>query len=458
MQLRNFLFLLSIPVLIATGCNKKLDVKPENEVTPEQIVTESDVKALVAGTYSSLQNSGSFGESYNTIPELLFADDELDFVGTFDTYADFYGKQQVAANGSAYSIWAISYRAINGVNLALSKLSIIEDADERVKVGGEAKFLRALVYFELVNFFAKPYDEATASGNPGVPLITAPKAGYDSTTDKLPRSSIADIYTQIIKDATEATTEMDQDPDVSDTKANKYAAYALLSRVYMAQHKYAEAADAANTVITDEAFSLVPSFANEFNNAANSSEDIFAIQQTSQSNAGTSNGGLTTFYSSYPIGRGDIHVTDTFVTRYEDGDDRKTFFYEGTSISSNDGLYTTKWRDLYKVIPVFRLAEMYLTRAEANFRNGSSIGATPTEDINVIRERAGLDDLVNVTEEDIINERHLELAFEGEWPLTVKRLNLPVGDLEPNTSDELVFPIPQREIDIKSGLPQNPGY
>ena len=148
------------------------------------------------------------------------------------------------------------------------------------------------------------------------------------------------------------------------------------------------------------------------------------------------------------------------MAKYEANDDGAAFFYDGSSISGTDGVFTGKWRELYKAIPVIRLAEMYLTRAEANFRKGGTpIGAnTPLEDVNIIRDRAGLADLGSIAGADVIvKERYLELAFEGERFYTVKRLKLTIGG-NPYNDPKLILPIPQREIDLGNALPQNPGY
>jgi hypothetical protein len=100
---------------------------------------------------------------------------------------------------------------------------------------------------------------------------------------------------------------------------------------------------------------------------------------------------------------------------------------------------------------------MYLTRAEANLRAGTAIGDTPINDINVIRNRAGLESLEQVTMENIMRERRLELAFEGHLIHDIKRTKGSVGNL-PYNSPKLIFPIPQREIDVNPALVQNQGY
>src|SRR6185295_7721569 len=169
-------------------------------------------------------------------------------------------------------------------------------------------------------------------------------------------------------------------------RANSYTAEAFLSRVYLNMQDYTNAATMANDVIQSGNYTLTSNYDQAFNNASNSNEDIFGIQQTPQSNAGTSNSGLTTFYADYGTygGRGDVQVDPGYLHSFGSSDSRKTFVYDGYSINGNDGIYTEKWKQFYCVIPVIRLAEMYLTRGEANLRKGGNPigGVAPLDDIN----------------------------------------------------------------------------
>lgn len=453
--MRNKIFI-SLILISIFACNKKLNVNPQNSLTPSEITTENDVIGLLFGGYSTLQNANAFGEKYNTISELLVSDNDVFWAGTFADYEDVFRKNQVASNLTIYQMWANSYHTINIANTVLTKLDLVSE-EQRPVIEGEAKFMRGLVYFYLVNLFAQPYSAGNVANEPGVPLILQPVEGYDPKRDKLPRASVEAVYTQVLADLQEAAEKLPEESE--NFRASKFAALAALSRVYLSQGDFANAADAANQVIESGQFELASSFDKAFNNTANSTEDIFAIQQTSQSNSGTSNYGITTFYASYPVGRGEIQVTEDHLAKYDDNDARGQFFEQGESISGDQGMLTDKWRDLYKAIPVFRLAEMYLTRAEANLKSGQAqVGdQTPLEDVNLIRERAGVDPLASVDDAQVVNERFLELAFEGERFLTVKRLHLTV-DGHAFDDPKLVLPIPQREIDLGNSLPQNETY
>jgi hypothetical protein len=456
-QMNSRIYFILMTFLLATACNKKLDVPPQNSLTPDQIKSADDVKAVLAGAYSTWQNANAFGEKYNTFGELLINDGDIDWAGTFESYDDLHQNSQVTTSPEIYQVWANSYHTINAANIVLSKLGLLA-ADEKNQIEGEAKFFRGVTYYYLVNFFAQPYSAGSTSSNPGVPLILQPVSGYDPSRDKLPRASVEAVYTQIVSDLTDAAAKMPASNPAA--RATRFSALAFLSRVYLSQAKYAQAAAASNEVIQSGRFSLVSSIDKEFNNAGNSSEDIFAIQQTSQSNSGTTDFGITTFYSADPVGRGEIQITPAHLAKYEPGDERAELFYDGESISGSTGKMTSKWRDLYKSIPVIRLGEMYLTRAEANFRKGGTpVGPnSPLADVNIIRNRAGLGSLGAIANANVIvMERYRELAFEGDRFFTVKRLQLPANG-HPYNFPRLILPIPQREIDLGNALPQNSGY
>ena len=122
-----------------------------------------------------------------------------------------------------------------------------------------------------------------------------------------------------------------------------------------------------------------------------------------------------------------------------------------------DDILTSKYTNQFGNVHVIRLAEMYLIRAESNFRLGTVIGANPLDDINEIRDRAKAPTLISLALEDILLERRKELAFEGFLLHDIKRTQGTVGSLNWNDS-KLVFPIPLREMQVNSKLVQNPGY
>jgi starch-binding outer membrane protein, SusD/RagB family len=451
---------LVLVALIGFGCNKKLDVKPEQNITPEQITTGDDVKAVLYGAYSLLQNANAFGERYFLASDLIANTNQVAFVGTFADYRDLVNKRQISTNAIAAGMWANSYSIINITNTVLDKIALV-DEDERDAIAAEAKFIRGIVYFELVNYYALPYSAGNVTTNPGVPLVVSPVYEYDATLHNPSRATVDAVYKQVISDLDEASKKLPRQN--STARADRYSAFGFLSRVYMNMANYGAAAAAADSVI-EAGFQLNVNYSGAFNNANNSGEDVFAIQQTSQSNSGVSNGGINTFYAAYSLepplisGRGDAQASENYFDFFEPTDTRGGFWYEGYNIAGVDGLYTAKWGQFYKAIPVIRLSEMYLTRGEANYRLGTAVGASPIDDINTVRERAGASPLAVITNVDrFVEERFLELGFEGDRLWTLKRTRKKVGALDYDNV-KLVLPIPQRETDVNKNLQQNPGY
>jgi hypothetical protein len=204
-------------------------------------------------------------------------------------------------------------------------------------------------------------------------------------------------------------------------------------------------------VIASTNYSLLNNYADNFNRAGNSSEDIFAIQFSAQDNiyykpygyyASTDNGG-----------RGDIDIQAAHLNEYEAGDDRLNLFYVDSEGITRTGKYVGQFAN----VSIIRLAEMYLTRAEANFREGTAVGQAPIDDINTIRNRSGLANLGAVDLDAILKERKLELMFEGHLIHDLKRTENNVASYSWDDG-RLVFPIPQRELDANPNLTQNGFY
>ncbi|MDJ1493443.1 RagB/SusD family nutrient uptake outer membrane protein [Cytophagaceae bacterium DM2B3-1] len=436
-----------------SSCNNKLDVTPIQEIDETNALTTSPaVIAALTGAYDGLQSDDTYAGAISYTADLVGDDREVVFAGTFSSLDELWRKTIATTNTQVRDTWLGCYDVINRVNNVLEALPIVVE-DERARVEGEALFIRAAMHFELVRLFAKSWNDGNPAQNPGVPIIlTATHVPLDET-DYPARATVAEVYAQVISDLTKAESLL-EDASGGSTLANKQVVTAMLSRVYLMQGNYTAARDAANAVIESEAYTLLSDFTEAFNNyeifgGTPTAENIFSIKVTNQDGV---NGLNTFFVSSGYGGRGDIRVQQKHLQLYEENDVRGTFFY-----TSSNRVFTEKYTDQYGNVPIIRFAEMYLTRAEANFRLGESVGAAPVDDINVIRERAGLNPLATVNLSQILKERKLELAFEGHLLHDLKRTEQSVGDL-PFNANELVLPIPQRERDTNKNLTQNPGY
>lgn len=437
----------SIALSTFTACDKELDIDPKVSIDElAALNTSKDVQVTLVGAYDGLSDVNVLGGGSQYIKELIVDDREVVFGGTFTTLDEIWRKTISTTNGDITNLWMDSYNTINRVNNVMSAIDKVDQA-ERASVEGQARFVRGMLYFELVNLYGKFWGDGDNNTNLAVPLVLTPTRGI-TTVDNRTRASVAQIYAQVLEDLTKAEQLLPS--SLTNTGfATKNAASAILSRVYLAQGNYALARDAANRVITSSKHSLAPTFEDAFNDNANTEELIFRIIVTDQDGAND----LNTFYaSSSNQGRGDIRVQTKHLALYSPEDTRGKFFNV-----LNRNVFTLKFADRYGDLPIIRLSEMYLTRAECNFRLGTSIGATALSDINLIRTRAEANILPSLTLSDIIKERRLELAFEGSNYLDIKRNKLKVGTVDYN-ANSLVLPVPQREIDTNKSLIQNAGY
>jgi hypothetical protein len=458
--------------LAVFSCTDKLDIKPKQSIDAETALNSPEnIKAALVGAYLEARNSNIFGSSFNEYSELYAATTDLQFIGTYQQPREFIRKQATVTNSYVEGTWNSAYRLINKCNLVLqqSVLDKLSDAD-KIKVEGEAKFLRGWVIFEMTRFFGLPYEPSQPNSQLGIPLILTPTNDVSDAV-QVARSTVNQCYQQAITDLLRAKTIL---PATNGVYATKYAASAVLARIYLQMSNFIDAATEANEVILNGGFSLRSTPLAAFNNTGTSSEDIFALQNNVASNTSW----LTVMYASLNgAGRGDYDIQQVFLDRFDPADRRgmlqsntvdgntiadiNQMYYIGVgTILNYGGINTSKWGDYYANIPLIRLAEMYLIRAEANFeKGGAPIGPnTPTQDINFIRNRSQAPAyVVDVTQQQIRDERYFELCWEGHRLHDLKRWKLNI-DTYPYNAGNLILPIPFREMEVNDLLVQNPWY
>lgn len=467
---------LGLSLVLGLGaCKDALDIEPQQSIDLATAFNSSQkVGAAVIGCYAQLDNASLYGTDLILVPELMASDNYITWRGSFQNYAQLAGHIQNAQISNALGIWRAAYANINQTNLVLANLSAVSDSAQRQQFRGEMHFVRGAMYFELVRLYAQQYQASTASTQPGVPLNLTPNSTIAQADVQLPRATIAQVYAQIINDLQAAKKSL---PALNVTRASSYSAEALLARVYLQQGNYTAARTAANDVIANSGAALAGTLAAVFANR-NSAESLFEIQQNDQNNAGTANSGLATFFAGYSptgdqsilYGRSDVQVSGAFAALYSPADvrgtDSLTILQTKKLIYLSDGnnrpnqLRTIKWRTYGQNIPIIRLAEMYLIRAECDIRAGGSGLA----DLNLVRQRSGAAALAGATLANVLLERQLELAFEGFRLYDLKRTN---GTVRAATSTspailandpKEILPIPYQEINNNANLTQNPGY
>lgn len=481
-----FAIILALTAVGLPSCESFLDIEPQQSVSDQAVYTshEGVVNAL-NGAWERIAGPQLYAGTSIFHSDLVANQNDMNWIGTFIGYREMNWKTFSTTDGTVAAKWIRSYHAIDLINNVLANLDQVREA-ERDRVEGEALFIRGIMYFELVRFYALPYVKGTDNSQPGVPLVTTPTTGI--TDDSYPsRATVAAVYQQVLSDLNTAKSRLgvvDAGAGANAGRATSSTAAAFLVRVHLAMEEWQLAAQEADFVISNfggySALHATPRAA--FNNDEYTSEDVFMIRQDANSHAGAANDGIATFFASLAgLGRGDVNITSDHLERYEEGDlraqitdnpdivviaDVPTMFYVGVGTDAGN-IMSSKWGKYDANINVIRLAEMILSRAEANYRNGSSIGAAPLDDVNAIRQRAGVEPWTELTLEHIYEERKRELAFEGHMLHDMRRFRgstvAPSGSTHEGQTlqwndDRLVLPIPQREMDVNPNLVQNPGY
>jgi hypothetical protein len=438
-------------VLLVQGCTKFTEVPLPADQISTGVVFNDDSKAGAAarGLYSVMVGSGlytAFSGGLSMLPGL--AADELQSNSSSLDFQEFYHNSVSSTNSYNYfNLWGQLYTYIYQANAIVENLqkSTGVTAVAKLQVGGEARFIRALSYFYLVNL----YDS--------VPLIT----GTDYVTNSLlGRSSADKVYDLIIEDLQFAQANLGTGQRI---RANKWAATALLARVYLYRQQWELAAEQASAVINSRVHKL-----EKLNNVflSSSQEAIFQLVQPA-TNLYTWDGYIF-IASSIPNNQ----ITSTLLNAFEENDQRKLNWTKFNTVNGSTYYFPFK----YKVnsgtgtvkteySTVLRLTEQYLIRAEAHANQDNITDAIT--DLDSIRSRAGLpfiEPTINKTDllTAILHERQVELFSEmGHRWFDAKRTGQATALFGGKTAwvpDDTLLPIPFKDIQRNPNLTQNKGY
>ena len=442
MRLRHLLPALALAAV--TGCDSILDTDPVDRIPLDQAITNGvTARSALVGAYDALQSLSYYGRNFLVVSDL--ASDNADHQGTLTALGDVDANEMRADNTTIAGVWGAIYSGIGRVNLILAKVPTVSglEPEERDQILGEAHFLRALHYHNLVKYWDS------------IPMPLQPVSSPDEAAEYT-RASVAAVYAQIINDLEEAAELMDADVEETLT-ASPGAVDALMSRVLLYKGDWAGTIAAAERVYA-RGYELAPTYPSLFDSeGAPTTEDIFRVHFTAQEYNELG------YYYRFS-GRWETAPTANLFNAYEAGDARKAHSVRlsGGDYESRKFPTTVGAEDLH----VLRLAEVILNKAEAHARLMQLDLAV--DEYNKIRERAGLDPHVlgvDVTsQQDVLNaiwkERRLELALEGDRFAELYRIGTgaAVLGLGPDRVYQLRYPIPETERTVAPGLSQNPGY
>jgi starch-binding outer membrane protein, SusD/RagB family len=463
-------FYLILVALITFSCKKEeLFQNPQNSIGQEDAFSTADrIEKASVGMYDALQNANFFSGRI-----LIYADTRgLDAIpNTFFGNLGFYTT--LAANdGTVAAAWQAGYRTIYQSNLFIKgftpKASLVSAAKADQYIG-EAKFIRSLCYFYLVNHWAQPYQFTPTASHLGVPLTLTAADDPFAASNQIPRSSVKQVYDQIEADLLEAETKLpltNTDAFTKVSRATKGAARALLMRLYLYKGDLVKANTYADLIINNAAatgYALNAAPVTTFRTPYTTTESIFSVAMSGADNPNTNNS-LGQHYN--PRARGDIGVSLAYLALMDTSRDLR---YKTLMEKYNGGFWSTKYAGLTTdFVPVFRYAEVLLTKAEILAKQAAGVDAASLAIINTqIRSRSLALPITALTKQglvdSIIRERRIELAFEGQGAFEFNRnsQDLPAHStvsLLNYGNDYRILPIPKYDLDKNPNLVPNPGY
>ncbi len=463
---KTFIYPVAVMLLLMTAsCSEEfLELQPSGAADLNSAIQSlDDYKAAVNGMYSGLQSANYYGRYFILVPDVMSDDVKQNAqANRARDFADYVANVQ---DGIAAGMFNTIYNVINRANTVINAETEVPAAvqNQKDQYRGEAFAVRALAHFDLVRIFAQHYGFTSGNSHAGIPIVTV----FDQES-KPARSTVAEVYTQIISDLEQSVSLMTID-QANPGRISKETAQALLARVNLYMGNWARAEQFATSVINSGNYSLLSNdaYADSWNQQY-SSESIFSIFFRSDDDNGSDALGRMYIVEGY----GDYLPSQDVVGLIPEGDARLGIFKEDPNLSGVLGtIRVNKYPNpaVQNSTPVVRLSEMYLIRAEARAMQGNEAGAQ--EDVTLIRQR-GLPtaDAVTATGQGLLDEiekeRRIELMFEGHrlWDLMRKKQGVFRTDCTGLTceisypNDRFVAPIPQREVDANPNMVQNPGY
>ncbi len=464
------LLVIAITTLAFSSCEKLLETDLNDRIPNDMAINSTrDIQLVLNGAYDGLQSGYVLGGNPVIYADLLSDDTKIgneQKLNRFGKY-EIYNMTSSPQINEIAGFWRDAYSAINRANNVIYAIDneLVDDADfknYKDQLKGEALFIRAVCHFELVRFFAKPYNVNQPDGNMqlGVPYRVMPSTNPDSLN--LERATVEQVYNNIITDLQKSKMLLENAGFMTSISvASAMSSTAMLARVCFFKGDYTNASIYSNEVIESSYFELSDDVSEVFNLSGNeyNPEVIFQIVNISTDNSNS-------LIDSYSRTKNPLFQTNADIyNMYDENDLRRDLINKYFVIyyieKYDEAVVEGESQPLNRVY--IRLAEMHLIRAESNLTAGGPGNNTYAFDsYNAIRERAfgenyspetvALYDLYD----SIQIERRRELCFEGDRYHNLKRLQLPLRDDVDWNADVPIFKIPADEVSGNALMVQNP--
>ncbi|TVQ11284.1 MAG: RagB/SusD family nutrient uptake outer membrane protein [Balneolaceae bacterium] len=463
-------------VVFATGCEDLLQTEPQQSVSPEVATsTPEGIRAVYHRGYRAQMFEAYWGQ------RLVIAGDALaDNAVSNPVNSGRYTGEPVNQLGSGVGGWN-RYLGINDINTVIKHVPNVTAMPEaeRIRIEAEMLFLRALAYHDLVKVYAYEPNKIVGGWDRGVILRLEPTETIDAADFKS-RATVLEVYNQIEADLLRSISLFQQHNGTGPFFANRAAAHALLARVYLYWERWGDAIEQATAAIANTDRTVVGSaaVASMFTlGPAPNPESLFELRMTVSESLGVN---VALSAALTPLSHYDLIPSQEFLATLAPEDARNAIYQSDLANFPNmppargGHRYVTKYQGYVGThtdnIPLIRISEVYLTRAEAYAERGNAgDAALALADLNRIRTNRGLAALgaapANLVAE-ILLERRRELAFEGHRWHDIKRKGLdlvkPAVTNTPtlfyNENIQFLARIPITEVALNPMLEQNPGY
>jgi starch-binding outer membrane protein, SusD/RagB family len=462
--MKKFIFPAILLVAFFSSCQKDLLQTPETTKTANGFyANEAEIEEGINAVYAALQFTGNYDTAMPAMGE-LGGEDAYDETPANDggVYGQLDDYNVIAQSDLIQNIWKDSYIGIQRTNIILNRIGAIGYSSETKKNArmGEMKFIRALLYFNLVRTYGD------------VPLVIEEIANPQAAFGQ-PRTPKAEVYAQIESDLKDAISLLPDRTEANKMRVVKTAAQALLGKVKLTLGDYNQAKTYLLDVLNANIHVLLPDCAQVFavNNELNK-EVIFAVQFASGINSNSE--GSDAYRMFNPTGRIVGNMTGTkghgvlkadFYNLYAANDLRKNVYVgalaSGVGFNNKIAVPTTVITDAASDWVVLRYADVLLLLAE--IENELSNPSEALKYLNLIRNRAGIGDYTEATDKatlfaEIDLQRRKELVWEGHRWFDLLRQGRAKSVLGITNDNKLLMPLPASQIAADPALRQNPGY
>lgn len=428
------------------GCKKYLTAPPIDATTKAEVIKdEAGLISVMNGSYKKL-NESIFGGKYQVFSELLA--DNLDGSNLNTDFGEIFNRRSSIFGDYKKFFYQDIYQANYRANTVLENLSVATTKKDNLE--GQARFIRGLAHFVTVRLFAQPYGFTPNNDHLGVPLRLS--------TEITPgvRATVKQVYDQIIADLKIAETKL---PDDNGGYATKWAAKALLARVYFSMNDFTNAYAYSDQVIRSGKFIFETDYTKRFSLGL-STEAIFSM--INSPNSYDAGGELRAQFKS-DVNIPTLRFTSALFTSIASNDARKLWF---DAVKYAGSIVTTKYNKDRFNVPVLHLTEMKLIRAESAAELGTNLSVA-IQDVNDIMNRAygGAKTLpanssASLIKTNVRYERSIEMVAEGDRLYEIKRIGARGENIDKRGSvwncPGFILQFPQEELGSNVNFIPNP--